>query len=197
MTGRTVVISGFACLAAACTLASAQTFTNAQLLAEAGQAYDQGRCVRAARFAFAYLVRNPATDQALHQSLETIITWCEGHTSGAAGTKGENPYESSSDRPTIKLGAPGPDPVSPQRVAGVVVAPPPPRPHNGTEKRCYLYATLAVEANRVNEANGCTFSGGRWSSAYDYHYNWCIAVPATETESESLTRLQMLNQCAP
>src|SRR4030095_13991594 len=103
MTGRTVVIIGFACLTAACTLASAQTFTNGQLLAEAGQAYDQGRCVRAARFAFAYLVRNPRTDQALHQNLETIITWCEGHTSGAGGTKGDDLSESSPNRPTIKL----------------------------------------------------------------------------------------------
>lgn len=182
-------------VAGSCGVSSAQTYNNAELLNEAGQAYNSDQCVRAGRFAFAYLLRNPTADSTLRGNLQTIISWCEQHTSVASGSKGDGTSEATDSRPAIKLGAPGPDPA--RSGATVVVPAPPPHPRNSTEKRCYLYATLAVAQNRLNEGNGCNFSGSRWDSDYNYHYNWCLSAPAAETKSESSTRLSMLNQCAP
>jgi hypothetical protein len=166
--------------------AQAQSYSDADLLRQGMAAWNDTRCVAAARFLFAYLVRAPQQVESgspPRQSLETAIEWCEQHTTVFGGSKGDRPGEKEEvpSKPNIDFG---------------VVVPPPPS-NDPAQRRARAYSTLAVAQNVANLANRCGFSGPRWSSDYSYHYQWAVAVPAKDSRSETQQRQEMLDTCAP
>jgi hypothetical protein len=62
-------------------------------------------------------------------------------------------------------------------------------------ERCKQYASAAEAQNNLNLAKHCGFTGSRWDSRFDYHYNWCLTVVDTEANNERNTRSQMLTSC--
>jgi hypothetical protein len=84
-----------------------------------------------------------------------------------------------------------------QKLAEIRSAPPSQPGFDATLRRADIYATLAVAQNRANLANHCGFSGGRWNSGYQYHFNWCRSVGAEQCREETRQRQLMLDQCAP
>lgn len=86
--------------------AAAQSYSDSQLLAEGQQAWERLQCVRAARFLFAYQLRNTAalqSDPALSEAIQTAITWCEANAVIAAGGKADDPADRGLQRPHIDL----------------------------------------------------------------------------------------------
>ncbi len=69
----------------------AQSYSDAALLNEGNKAWQDDRCVRAARFFFAYLVKNPSAGN--RADLQKGIDWCEANTTLYAGGKGDNPSQ--------------------------------------------------------------------------------------------------------
>lgn len=162
----------------------AQQYSDDDLIRMGNQAWQQQRCVRAAEFLFAYLVRNPEpvrNDSAYRSRLQNAINWCEQNTSVYAGSKGDEPGHPAPPRPpAINL---APSPIAP--------------PLSAIQKRCNIYATLAAAQGTANSASGCGYGGSRWNSSYDFHYQYCLVAPPADTFSETQTRQNLLQQCAP
>lgn len=66
----------------------------------------------------------------------------------------------------------------------------------GADKRCNIYAHIAVAQNEANQAIGCNLSGSRWNSDYNRHYQWCLQVDEDIAKSEMMARMNQLTQCA-
>lgn len=65
-------------------------------------------------------------------------------------------------------------------------------------KKCDSYAKTAVAQNNENQMRACGFSDSRWSSDYDYHYNWCTLGNNSEYAGAGTTdRQEMLDQQCP
>ena len=73
--------------------------------------------------------------------------------------------------------------------------PPAPAPPSGKEARCQAYAQMAMSSNEQNLARGCGFTGPRWLSDFQAHYNWCLGVPQLFADMEANGRADQLRQC--
>lgn len=60
---------------------------------------------------------------------------------------------------------------------------------------CEYYADSAVGQQRRNIANGCGFSGSRWSTDFAGHQQWCSSVRRSITDKEEQVRKEMLDTC--
>jgi hypothetical protein len=63
---------------------------------------------------------------------------------------------------------------------------------------CRVYADTALAAATENRNLGCGQTGGRWSSKFDDHYNWCVGLTDSNfkfKDSEAAARQQALAQC--
>ena len=70
----------------------------------------------------------------------------------------------------------------------------PPGELQTTKQACADYAKAAVAQVAENVKLGCGFSGGRWSSDYQTHYNWCLGAGA-QAAAESKARQAELAAC--
>lgn len=61
---------------------------------------------------------------------------------------------------------------------------------------CGAYAAAAVAQNQQNVNFNCGFSGPRWSSNYNDHFNWCGTANMAALTAEDRARADMLKQCA-
>jgi len=81
-------------------------------------------------------------------------------------------------------------------VAGCVYVPPDrPAPGPAPSDYCDEYARTAVDQSNENRSRGCGFSGVRWSTHYNEHYNWCRRVARGNVESERRARNDQLRSC--
>ena len=75
-----------------------------------------------------------------------------------------------------------------------------PRPDPDAAKKaaCQAYGRTAVAQQAENLRRGCGFTGGRWQSNFDIHYNWCMAGENYRTFAprEQNARKAQLAQCA-
>lgn len=60
---------------------------------------------------------------------------------------------------------------------------------------CQDYAWYAIDANRDNISLSCNFSGPRWQSNSDAHYEWCQKVPESWSKNEFNVRWALLKVC--
>jgi hypothetical protein len=161
---------------------SAQQYSNDELIQMGNNAWQQTDCMKVGQFLFAYLLRNPAAvrnDLAYRGRLQSAIDWCERNTKVYADSKGDNPGKATA-KPGINL-----------------VPPPSGQPRSALQKRCDIYGTMAAAQSTANLANGCRYTGTRWNLQYEFHYEYCLTAPPAEVISETQTRQQLLNQCAP
>jgi hypothetical protein len=64
------------------------------------------------------------------------------------------------------------------------------------QSRCEQYAGTAIEQNEENLKRHCGFTGPRWSSDYNAHYQWCCEVPRISADLETKIREDALKkQC--
>lgn len=68
------------------------------------------------------------------------------------------------------------------------------------DRYCRHYASLAVQDNAANIRMRCGYSGPRWRSDFNAHYNWCmglreVAGRDTPDADETLLRGVMLTGC--
>ncbi len=68
------------------------------------------------------------------------------------------------------------------------------RPETAAD-RCKNYAATAVQQNQGNLDWKCGYSGPRWSSNYQAHYDWCMKVPKSSADSEETKRKDLLKNC--
>lgn len=163
---------------------AAQSYSDAALLSEGSQAYQRDQCVQAAKFFFAYLLRNPSTGRA---DLQQAINWCEKNTTVYAGGKGDDPLM----RPR-----PAKPPLSNISAGnGATVGPPTAR--RQSSPRCDIYTSIAIAQNQANISHSCGYTGARWDSVYQNHYDRCTAVGREEARAETQERQRLLDQCAP
>ena len=158
---------------------AAQSYSADDLLRNGQQAWANVECVKAARFLFAYsLTNSPALHNPEHRNaVRRAIDWCEQNSQVFAEVKG--------DKHSRRL----PQPLPQLNLT--------PQPSSHTNARCDIYARIAVAQNEAAAANNCSAAGGRWNSDYQYHYQWCLAVPGSSTIEETTQRQYVLTQCAP
>jgi hypothetical protein len=62
---------------------------------------------------------------------------------------------------------------------------------------CDNYAKVSIAQNKDNESKKCGFSGPKWSSDYNHHFNWCLKNwKITKTEMES-RKTALSQNCKP
>jgi len=61
--------------------------------------------------------------------------------------------------------------------------------------RCEQYAQNAVAEHQQNLQNQCGFTGPRWSSDFQGHYGWCLAVSSADAQRETAERNNELMRC--
>ncbi len=71
---------------------------------------------------------------------------------------------------------------------------PGPQP-GGRNAFCDSYARNAVAQNQQNLERRCGYSGPRWLSNFNTHYNWCVRTPTNTANSEQRQRVTDLNRC--
>lgn len=64
-----------------------------------------------------------------------------------------------------------------------------------TNQACADYANLAVDANRQNVQLGCGYTGARWHSNYQAHYDACVGFNLQQIQGETAGRAQDLASC--
>lgn len=178
---------------------TAQQYSDHDLIQNGNDAYARQQCVTAAKFIFAYILRNPApvrNDPNYRARLENAITWCENNTAIYADSKGDAPGSTTvQPPPKPPIGPVPPAQPTPHHVMSVGI----PAVLHATEqqKRCDIYARMAVAQSAANTANRCGYSGNRWTSNYNAHYQWCMQVAPASVFSETQARVDLLKQCAP
>lgn len=63
-------------------------------------------------------------------------------------------------------------------------------------RRCQQYAENAVTQHRENIRRQCGYQGGRWSTDYTGHFEWCLQVPQLFADIETRARNQQLHTCS-
>lgn len=169
---------------------AAPTYTDSALFDNGWSAYNANppQCVRAAEFLFAYTLRNPPAMQQNPQhriAVQSALTYCETNTK-ISNSETVAGVDAKADLPNPVAAPPKPD-----------VGRRPPTAIGNPQKRCNVYAAIAVAQNQSNLTNHCSFSGSRWDSRFQYHLDWCMTVPGDEVRGETLVRQSMLDQCAP
>ena len=66
----------------------------------------------------------------------------------------------------------------------------------GADKRCNIYAHVAVAQHEANFETGCNRSEPKWHSDYYRHYQWCLQVDEDKAKSEMMERMNQLTQRA-
>lgn len=168
-------------------IASAASYSDAELLQNGKAAWDKEECVKAARYLFAYQLRDPPALRAnneLRNNIDTAISWCERNARIAAGVDSKSDdltsggAQSRPQRPQVTLNAPS----SPGG--------------NLDARRCDIYASIAVAQNEANRRNFCRMPAeARWSSEFDGHYGWCMNVPKAQSDAETVARQNLLGRC--
>ena len=64
------------------------------------------------------------------------------------------------------------------------------------DKACREYASRALAQNRTNLKLRCGFTGPRWHSNYNSHYQWCMRASPQQRISEMRARVRQLEQCS-
>lgn len=164
---------------------AAQTYTDDQLYRMGYDAWQRTECVKVGEYFFALLQRNGLVvrDSSMRDQLQQAIDWCAGHTTVYAGSKGDNP---GAGRGSTLVKPPL-----------AIAMPPSVRRSSPVQKRCDIYATLAVAQAGANTANQCNYTGNRWEGRYQFHYDYCLTAPAADVHSETQARQELLRQCAP
>ena len=67
--------------------------------------------------------------------------------------------------------------------------------NGGSKDFCRQYANTSIDQNRLNTSRRCGFSGNRWQSNYDHHFNWCRGVLPYKSDRETAARRNQLNGC--
>jgi hypothetical protein len=80
-------------------------------------------------------------------------------------------------------------------VGGSASASTPPVPSGNPRARCEPYANTAVAQNNENVQRHCGFSGARWSSDFNMHFNWCMTVAPAIADGETQARVNDLARC--
>ncbi len=62
---------------------------------------------------------------------------------------------------------------------------------------CEQYAERAVSQNNDNLRRKCGYTGVRWQSNFDAHFNWCMTTDPASAESETRIREADLKRCRP
>lgn len=63
------------------------------------------------------------------------------------------------------------------------------------EDACRDYAEEAVQQNGENRRLGCNLTGGRWTSDYNRHFNFCMSAGREARAEESDARRRALRRC--
>jgi hypothetical protein len=196
MMSRTICIAALALLLVGAGV-YAQTYSDSQLLALGKQAYNANRCVSAAKFFFAYLLRNPSQGDPSRARIEQAIAWCEENTAMAAGSKGDRQGEGGIQPPPVAVLGRGRGRGFQPDVSSVG---PPPAMNNdpAVQRRCDAYARVAVAQAEAFASNRCgSIDGGRWQTSYNNHFGWCAGVGAGVAQGENTERQRVLNACTP
>jgi M6 family metalloprotease-like protein len=61
--------------------------------------------------------------------------------------------------------------------------------------RCANYAATAMQQVQSNVVSSCNYTGARWVSDYQQHYNWCMGASAALADSETSERQRLLGLC--
>ncbi len=67
--------------------------------------------------------------------------------------------------------------------------------YGGRRGFCDQYAKSAVDHNRQNIRRGCGYTGDRWHSSYQQHFDWCMEVDRAAADSEAGVRADDLARC--
>ena len=164
----------------------AQTiYSDAQLLSEGDQAYQRLDCARASRFLFAYQQRNPTQlqrDAALQGAVATALEACIARVAGGSGAGTDAKFDAGG----APKAAPKPLPKVALSARGAAV-----------DRRCDIYASIAVAQQRANSAQSCNQTGPMWNERYAYHYDWCLGAPEADRRSGTAARQFALDRCKP
>ncbi len=68
--------------------------------------------------------------------------------------------------------------------------------HAGNPGECAVYANAAIQQVMIAQQNQCGYGGPRWTTQYDAHFTWCLAVDKGARNFERNARNQELQQCA-
>jgi hypothetical protein len=60
---------------------------------------------------------------------------------------------------------------------------------------CKNYANTAISQNKENKQKGCGFTGPRFSSDYNAHFNWCMKAKDETRDEEQDAREDNLKKC--
>lgn len=63
------------------------------------------------------------------------------------------------------------------------------------EDKCKNYAATAIQQVQSNFGWECGYSGPRWSTNYQEHYDWCIKVTEDTAKLETEERKKLLDKC--
>jgi hypothetical protein len=74
-------------------------------------------------------------------------------------------------------------------------AAPPPTTAGDSGVRCRQYANTGVAQNNENIQRHCGFSGSRWVSDFNTHFNWCVTVAPGIADGETRARENDLARC--
>jgi hypothetical protein len=175
--------------------ASPQTYTDEDLFEKGLSSYNNQAWLDAAVYLYAYVQRSPQalSDNAHAKQVSDAYNYCLERIKGAFTDRDrfkaqlEAQAAAGLGRTTIGLTLPPPALDKP--------APKAQTPEVKT-KRCDIYGRIAVTQNELNLKHSCGFSGARWMSDYDFHFNWCVATSDNAPDSETAERQKLLNRCA-
>ena len=63
------------------------------------------------------------------------------------------------------------------------------------KERCNNYASRAVSAAKSNIGWECCYTGPKWTTNYNKHYDWCMKAARSYADSEEAARKKLLSDC--
>src|SRR6266851_7723019 len=175
--------------------ASPQTYTDEDLFEKGFSSYNNRAWLDAAVYLYAYVQRAPQalSDSAHAKQVSEAYNYCLEQIKWAFterdrfGAQLDAQAATGVGRSTQGLTLPPPALDKPAAKA---------RTPEAKTKRCDIYGRIAVTQNELNLKHTCGFSGSRWVSDYDFHFNWCVATSDNAPDSETAERQKLLNRCA-
>ena len=68
--------------------------------------------------------------------------------------------------------------------------------NSNKSRECREYANRAVAQNRTNLKLHCGYTGPRWHSDFNTHYQWCMRASAQQRQYETRMRSEQLAACS-
>ena len=124
------------------------------------------------------MITNDAPEGMLFPAGVTVVTWKADDGMGNIATKTQrvNVYSGPDRPPFEKL---QPVPATPDKAAW-----------------CDQFSRMSLSHSAENSLRGCAFTGGRWGSDYDAHYQWCMKTPrAAAMEVNDNRQLALQSDC--